>query len=33
MRDIEKRVSVWSWERARADEMNAASDDRMNEID
>lgn len=33
MRGIEKRVSVWSWERARADEMNAASDDRMNEID
>ena len=33
MRDIEKRVSVWSWERARVDEMNAASDDRMNESD
>ena len=33
MADLEKRVSVWSWERARDNEMKVAADDRMNESD
>lgn len=33
MTDLEMRVSVWSWERARDDEMKLAAEDRMNEND